>query len=92
MNEFLRSSPNPVVASVSGNSEIFRRAAVRRGYPVMKSQSWNFGDDIHDQSFRERVYGHGSKNLITTVGSGISESRMVAHSQLMHLSSSERAD
>ena len=55
VNEFLRSSPNPVVASVSGNSEIFRRAAVRREYPVMKSQSWNFGDDLHDQSFRERV-------------------------------------
>ena len=30
VNEFLRSSPNPVVASVFGDSEIIQRAAVRR--------------------------------------------------------------
>ena len=43
VNEFLRSSPNPVVASVFGDYEIIRRAAVRRGYPVMKftvSELW----------------------------------------------------
>ena len=55
VNEFLRSSPNPVVASVFGDSQIFRRAAVRRGYPVMKSRFLNFGDDVHDQSVRERI-------------------------------------
>ena len=53
MNEFLRSSPNPVVASVFVDSEIIRRAAVRRGYPVMKSRFLNFGDDVHDPSVRE---------------------------------------
>ena len=37
VNEFLRSSTNPVVASVLGDSEILRRAAVRREYPVMNS-------------------------------------------------------
>ena len=52
MNEFLRSSPNPVVASVFGDSEILRRAAVRRGYPVMKAPFPNVGDD---QSIRERI-------------------------------------
>ena len=38
-----------------GDSEILRRAAVRRGYPVMKSRFLNFGDDVHDQSVRERI-------------------------------------
>ena len=55
VNDFLRSSPNPVVASVFGDSEKLRRAAVHRGYPIMKSQFLNFGDDIHDQSVRERI-------------------------------------
>ena len=49
VNEFLRSIPNPIVASILGDSEIVQRAAVRRGYPVMKSQFLNLGDDIHDQ-------------------------------------------
>ena len=43
VNEFLRSSPNPVAASVFGDSEIIRRAAVRREYAVMRSrffESW----------------------------------------------------
>ena len=53
VNEFLRSSPNPVVASVFGDSETIQRVAVRRGYPVMKSPFLNVGDDIHDQSVRE---------------------------------------
>ena len=53
--EFLRSSPNPVVASVFGDCEVIRRAAVRRGYPVMRSRFLNFGDDIHDQSVRDRM-------------------------------------
>ena len=55
VNECLRSSPNPVVASVFGESEILRRAAVRRGYPAVKSWFLNFGDDVHDQSVRERI-------------------------------------
>ena len=55
MNEFLRSSPNPVGASVFGDSEKLRRAAVRRGYSVMKSQFLNLGDDVDDQSVRERI-------------------------------------
>ena len=38
VNEFRRSSPNPVVASVFGDSEISQRAAVRRGHPVMRSR------------------------------------------------------
>ena len=42
VNEFLRSSPNLVVASVFGDCEIIQRAAVRRGYPVMKSQFLNY--------------------------------------------------
>ena len=54
VDEFLRSRPNPVVASLLEDSEIIRRAAVRRGYPVMKSQFLKFDDDIHDQSVRER--------------------------------------
>ena len=33
VNEFLLSSPNPVVASVFWDSEIIQRAAVRRGIP-----------------------------------------------------------
>ena len=37
VNEFLRSGRNSVLASVFGDSEMIRRAAVRRGYPVMKS-------------------------------------------------------
>ena len=55
VNEFLLSSPNPVVASVFGDSEILRRAAVHRGYPVTKSWFPNFGDDAHDQSITERI-------------------------------------
>ena len=55
MNEFLRSCPNPVVSSVLGDSEIIRRAAVRGGYPVMKSRFLNFGDDVHDQWVRVRI-------------------------------------
>ena len=35
--EFLRSSPNPFVASVFGDCEMIHRAAARRGYPVMRS-------------------------------------------------------
>ena len=54
VSELLRSSPNPVVASVFGHPEIFRRAAVRRGYPARKSQFLNFGDDVHNQWVRER--------------------------------------
>ena len=42
VNEFLRSSPNPIVALIFGNSEEVQRAAVRRGYPVMKSRFLNF--------------------------------------------------
>ena len=44
LNEFLRPSPNPVVASVFGDSQIIQRAAVRRGYSVMKSRFLNFGE------------------------------------------------
>ena len=55
VNEFLRSSPNPFVASVFGDCEVIRRAAVRRGYPVMRSRFPNIGDDIHGQSVRERI-------------------------------------
>ena len=33
VNEFLRSSPNPFVGSVFGDSEIIQRAAVRRDIP-----------------------------------------------------------
>ena len=55
VNEFLRSSLNLVVASVFGDAEIIRRAAVRRGFPVMKCQFLNFGDDVHNQSVRERI-------------------------------------
>ena len=55
VNEFLRSSPNPVVASVFGDCETIQRAAVRRGYPVMRSRFLNSGDDIHDQRVRERI-------------------------------------
>ena len=55
VNELLRSSPNPVVASVFGDCEIIQRAAVRRGYPVLRSRFLNFGDDIHDQLVRERI-------------------------------------
>ena len=55
VNEFLRPSPNLVVASVFGDSEIIQRAAVRRGYPVMRPRCLNFGDDIHDLSVRERI-------------------------------------
>ena len=47
-NEFLRSSPNPVVASFFGDPEIIQRAAVRRGYLVMKSRFLNFGDDVQE--------------------------------------------
>ena len=55
VKEFPRSSPNPVVASNFGDPEIIQRAAIRRGYPVMKSRFLNFGDDVHDQSVRERI-------------------------------------
>ena len=92
VNEFLRSSPNPVVASVLGDSEILRRAAVRRGYPVMKSRFLNFGDDVHDQSVRERILATVQRIHPRLLVFGNSKSRMVAHAQLCHLSSSERAD
>ena len=55
VNEFLQSTPNPVVASILGGTKIIQRAVVRRGYPVMRSRFQNFGDDIHDQSVRERI-------------------------------------
>ena len=42
VSEFLRSSPNLVVASVFGDCEILRRAAVCRGYHVLKSRFPNF--------------------------------------------------
>ena len=88
VNVFLRSSPNPVVASVFGNCEIIQRAGVRRGYPVMRSRFLNFGDDIHDQP----NLGCDSTNSTPTFDSGITKPRVVAHSQLCHFSSSERAD
>ena len=49
VNVFLRSSPNPVAASVCGDIEILQRAAVRPGSLVMKSRFLNFGDDMRDQ-------------------------------------------
>ena len=52
VKEFPRSSPNPVVASNFGDSEIIQRAAVRRRYPVMKSRFLNFGDVLRPR-FRE---------------------------------------
>ena len=52
VSEFPRSSPNPV-ASVFGDCEIIQKAAVRRGYPVMRSRFLNFRDDIHDQPENE---------------------------------------
>ena len=55
VTDFLRSSPNPVVASVFGDAEMIRRAAVRRGYLLVKCQFLNFGDDVHNQSVRERI-------------------------------------
>ena len=55
VNESLRSSQNPVVASVFGDCEMTQRAAVRRGYPVMRSRFLNIGDDIHGQLVRERI-------------------------------------
>ena len=55
VNEFLRSNPNPVVASVFADSEMLRRAAVRCGYPVMESRLLYLGDNVHDQSVRERT-------------------------------------
>ena len=38
VNESLRTNPYPVVASVFGDCQTIRRAAVRRGYPVMRSR------------------------------------------------------
>ena len=55
VRKFHRSSPNLVVASDFGDSETLRRATLRQGYPVMKSQFLNFGDDVHVQSVRERI-------------------------------------
>ena len=55
MNGFLWSSPNPVVASSFGDSEIIQRAPIRRGYFVMKSWLLNSGDDVHGQAIRERI-------------------------------------
>ena len=92
VNEFLRSNPNFVVASVFGDSEILRRAAVRRGYPVMKSRFLNFGDDVHDQPVRERILATVQRTPPPTFGFDFSKSRVVAHSQLCHLTPSERAD
>ena len=34
------------VASIFGDCERIQKAAVRRGYPVMRSRVLNFGDDI----------------------------------------------
>ena len=55
VNELLRSSPNRVVASVFGDCQIIHMAAVRPGYPVMRSRFLNLGDDIHDHSVREHI-------------------------------------
>ena len=55
VSELLRSSPNPVVASVFGDSERIRRAAVCRGYNVMKFRFLNFGDDVHDHVVTGRI-------------------------------------
>ena len=52
--QIIRSSPNPVVASV-GDSERVQRAPVRRGHPVLKHRFPNFEDDIHDQPVTERI-------------------------------------
>ena len=59
----------------------------------MKSRFLNVGDDVHDQRVRERPNcKRGSENFSTTFDFGIPKPCMVAHSQLCHLSSSERAD
>ena len=92
VSEFLRSSPNPVVALGFGDSEKTRRAAARRGYPVMKSWFLNFGNDVHDQLVRERIMAAVQRNSTTIFGFGSSKPRKVAQSQLCHLSLSERAD
>ena len=92
VNDVLRSSPNPDVASVFGDSETIRRAEARRGYPVMKSRFLNFGDDVHDQLVRELTMATVQKIQPRLSDSGISKLRMVAHSQLCHLSSSEREE
>ena len=34
---------------------MIQKAAVRRGYPVVRSRFLNFGEDIRDQSVRERM-------------------------------------
>ena len=54
VQQILRSSPNPVVASV-GDSERVPRALVRRGFLGMKHRFPNFEDDIHDQPVTERI-------------------------------------
>ena len=93
VNEFLQSNPNPLVlASVFGNTGTIRRAAVRRGYPVMKSRFLNFGDDVHDQSVRERIVATVQRIQPRLLRCGISKPRIVANLQLRHFSSSERAD
>ena len=80
--------PNPIVASIFGNTEEVERAAVRRGYPVMKSRFLNFG-------MTNRLgtnHGHDSEKSTPTFGFDISKPRWVAQSQLRHLSTSERPD
>ena len=85
VNGFLRSSPNPVVASTFGDAEIIQRAPLRRENFVMKSWFLNLGDDVYDQAIRERITVIVHRTPSPTVGSGISKPRTVAHSQLCHL-------
>ena len=54
VNEFLRSTPNPVVASVFGDSEILQGQQYAEDIPLGNPGFLNFGDDVHDQSVRER--------------------------------------
>ena len=65
VNEFLRSNLDPVVVSILEDSEIIQRAAVRRGYPVMKFRFLNFGADIHDQSVKERTTNTMQRNPVS---------------------------
>ena len=92
VSEFLRSGPNPIVASIFGDSEIIQRAAARRRYPVMKSRFLNFGDDIHEQSVREPITATVQKSPPRLLVLAFPSRVLVAHSQLCHLSTSERAD
>ena len=87
VNEFLRSSPNPVVASFFFFE--IPRSSEERQYAVdilsLTSRFLNFGE------IGQRANsGHGSKNSTATFGFGISKPGMVAHSQLCHLSSNQR--